>query len=192
MPVREIPIRTRSKSGYFYSHKNGRSVAYESLLEKKCFLMLEFDDEILSYEEQPLKIGNYVPDVLARTGNGKGVLIEVKYSREAENPDERLSAKFDALRRYCENGGWTFKIFTEKDVTEPYFSNLSLIYRYAPIKPDERISAYVKERGETDIATLLETGFDVSHVYALLARGGLKTNLRKELSPKSRIRMGDA
>ena len=192
MPVRDIPIQTRSKSGYFYSCKNRRSVAYESLLEKKCFLMLEFDEDIVSYEEQPLKIENYVPDVLAVTKDGKNVLIDVKYSEEAENPDEKLSAKFDALKKYCGDRGWTFKIFTEKDVNEPYFSNVSLIYRYASLKPDENILSFMKEREETNIENLMARGFDISHVYALLVQGKLKTDLRKELSPESRIRINDA
>lgn len=192
MPVREIPIQTRSKSGYFYSRKNRRSVAYESLLEKKCFLILEFDDDIVSYEEQPLKIENYVPDVLAVTKDGKNVLIEVKYSEEAENPDEKLSAKFDALKKYCGDRDWTFKIFTEKDVNEPYFSNISLIYRYVSLRPNEKILSFIRKRGKTDIKTLLETGFEVEHIYALLAKGKLKTDLRKELSLGSRIRINDA
>ena len=192
MPVRDIPIQTRSKSGYFYSRKNRRSVAYESLLEKKCFLMLEFDEDIVSYEEQPLKIDGYVPDVLAVTKEGKNVLIEVKYSEEAKNPDERLSAKFDALKKYCDGIGWIFKIFTEKDIDEPYFSNISLIYRYASLKPDEKILSFVKERGETNVESLMARGFDISHVYALLAQGKLKTDLRKELSLESRIRIYDA
>ncbi|WP_187648734.1 TnsA endonuclease N-terminal domain-containing protein [Nitrosophilus labii] len=192
MPVRKIPIQTRSKSGYFYSYKNGRSIAYESLLEKKCFLMLEFEEEIASYEEQPLKIKNYIPDVLAKTKDGKYILIEVKYSQETENPDKKLSKKFDVLEKYCNNIGWKFRLFTEKDVKEPYFSNLSFIYRYITLKPDEKILSYVDRIGETNIAKLLEYGFDASDIYALIAQGRMQTNLYKKLSPESRIRIGNA
>ena len=66
MPIRNIPIQNRSVAGYFYSYKNGKTIAFESQLEKKCFLMLEFDKNVISYEEQPLKINAYIPDILAK------------------------------------------------------------------------------------------------------------------------------
>lgn len=74
MPVRKIKKNYRSVTGYFASVKNGRNIAYESLLERDFFLLLEFDRLVSSYEEQPLRLsyryGNkdlpYTPDALVQ------------------------------------------------------------------------------------------------------------------------------
>ena len=190
MPVRKIPIQTRSKSGYFYSYKNQRSLSYESLLEKRCFLMLEFNNEVISYEEQPVKIENYVPDILVQRKDLPPLLIEVKYSKDIEKNDDKLQLKFQSIENYCKEKKSEFMIFTEKDVTEPYFSNISLLYRYIRRNPNEEILKYVRHCGETDIDTLLKEGYSTADIYALLAQGKLSANLYNELSPITKVKSG--
>ena len=59
MPVRKIPKNYRSVTGTFPSYKNKRNIFYESLLERDFYLLLEFNDDVDSYEEQPFKIYYY-------------------------------------------------------------------------------------------------------------------------------------
>ena len=194
MGVRKIPIQTRSVSGFFYSQKNNRLVQCESRLEKKFFLILEFEDDIVSYEEQPLKISRYIPDVLVKREKAKDLLIEVKYSKEANDPDEKLSEKFKTLRSYCLQNDLEFRIFTEKDVTEPYFSNISLIYHYATIEVSEKDVGQIREAirsyGEsTRLRDLIDKGCDISIVYAMVYRKLLDLNLYAKITNETIVRI---
>ena len=49
MPVRKIQKNFLSVTGVFYSLKNKKGIAYESLLKRDYFLFLEFDNTVLSY-----------------------------------------------------------------------------------------------------------------------------------------------
>jgi hypothetical protein len=196
LPVRKIPIQSKSVAGRFFSHKNNKLIDFESQLEKKCYLILEFDDNVLSYEPQPLKIENYIPDILAYRHNDIPLLIEVKYSDEAFNPDERLKRKFDALNKYAKNNNLEFKIFTEQDIKEPYFSNINLIYNYARISLNEEIISNILNsipKEGISIAKLLLTFNNnlnyLSHIYHLIFTGKIETNLNKKLSPNSILRI---
>ncbi|WP_456479215.1 TnsA endonuclease N-terminal domain-containing protein [Nautilia sp.] len=196
MPVRKIPIQSKSVAGRFFSHKNNKLIDFESQLEKKCYLILEFDTNIVSYEPQPLKIENYIPDILAYRANDIPLLIEVKYSDEAFNPDEKLKRKFDALNKYAKENNLEFKIFTEQDIKEPYFSNINLIYNYAKISiNDEIISNILKliPKEGISIAQLLtkvnnEMNY-LSHIYHLIFQKKLETNFNKKLSQNSILRI---
>ncbi len=70
--------------------KNKRNIDFESQLEKKFYLMFEFNDEIECYQEQPVKVETmfkgrkiiYIPDCLIYFRpvlNKKPLLIEIKY-----------------------------------------------------------------------------------------------------------------
>ena len=50
---RKIKKSYRSITGHFPSIKNNTSISFESKLEKAHFLFLEFDNEVISYQEQP-------------------------------------------------------------------------------------------------------------------------------------------
>ncbi len=61
MPVRKITNSgSRKNTGYVPSLKNERPIAYESLLERDCIYLFEFDDAISSYSEQPFKITYHI------------------------------------------------------------------------------------------------------------------------------------
>jgi len=191
---RKIPIQTRSVAGHFYSHKNKRLVQFESQLEKKCFLLLEFDDNVVSYIEQPLKIDKYFPDILVKQyANDKlDVLIEVKYFKEIENPTDKLKEKFKKLEEYCLTHNLKFEIFTERKIEEPYFSNISLIYNYSevkvPTKFKETILDQFDKSPEKRFKDLLTEKIQPSYIYALIFQKDLEINLYKKISKESIIR----
>lgn len=70
MPVRKIPKKHLCITGGFASRKNGVMESFESLLEKEYMLLLEFDDSVAGFEEQPVTIPlpglpkGYTPDFL--------------------------------------------------------------------------------------------------------------------------------
>ncbi len=196
MPVRKIPIQTQSVAGRFFSYKNNQLLDFESQLEKKCYLMLEFNDEVISYEPQPLKIDNYIPDILAHRKNNFPLLIEVKYSNEAFNPDEKLQKKFNTLEKYAQENNLEFKIFTEKEIKEPYFSNISLIYNYANINiTDEiknKIKSLIPKTGISIANLLLKLNNDIQYltcIYHLIFIKELDINLYQKINYNSIVRL---
>ena len=196
MPVRKIPIQTQSVAGRFFSHKNNKLIDFESQLEKKCYLLLEFNDEVISYEPQPLKVDNYIPDILAYRKNNNPLLIEVKYSDEAFNPDEKLQKKFKTLEQYAKNNNLEFKIFTEKDIKEPYFSNISLIYNYANINTTNEIKNKIKslipKSGISLANLLLKLNNDIqylAYIYHLIFIKELDINLYQKINYNSIVRL---
>jgi len=196
LPIRKIPIQTQSVAGRFFSHKNNQLLDFESQLEKKCYLLLEFNDEVISYEPQPLKINNYIPDILAYRKNNNPLLIEVKYSDEAFNPNEKLQKKFKTLEQYAKNNNLEFKIFTEKDIKEPYFSNISLIYNYANINiVDEikhKIKSLIPKSGISIANLLLKLNNDIQYlasIYHLIFIKELDINLYQKINYNSIVRL---
>ena len=140
--VRKIPVQTRSVAGYFYSVKNKRNIDFESQLEKKFYLMFEFNDEIESYQEQPVKVETvlngrkitYIPDCLIyfRPGLNKNpLLVEIKYLKEIKEKKEKIVNKVKVVSKYSKENGYLFKIFTDKKLNETYIDNIKFLYRYS-------------------------------------------------------------
>lgn len=91
---RKIKKNYRSITGHFPSIKNNTSIGFESKLEKAHFLSLEFDNEVISYQEQPQieicingKNKIYSADCYikrAKNSNKKDSIVEIKYTNEIE------------------------------------------------------------------------------------------------------------
>ena len=100
MPVRKLKKSYISCVGYFKSYKNNKQLAFDSILEREWFLYLEFDHEIISYEEQPFSMyyqlndskTRYTPDILVTYKDNSQKLFEVKYQDEIDS-DEDLQHK---------------------------------------------------------------------------------------------------
>lgn len=155
LPKRKPKKTFRSVTGYFPSKKNGRSIFFESMLEKTLFLSLEFDDNVLNYLEQPVKIEyklnnrktSYHPDCLVNYKKGKSKLIEVKYSSELIEKKEELEIKFNQARIYAKNNDMTFETFDEKCINQITIRNMEFLYSFATCPSDE-------QKEKTIIATL--------------------------------------
>ncbi len=53
MPVRSIPRNYRSLTAKVNNARNRVAVAFESMLERDFYLLLDFDSTVASFEEQP-------------------------------------------------------------------------------------------------------------------------------------------
>ena len=86
MLMRKIRKSHISVTGYFSSYKNKRQINFESKLEHDFYLLLEFDETIKSYQEQPFKVyyifqdkkRRYTPDTLVNYTNDTQKVFEVK------------------------------------------------------------------------------------------------------------------
>lgn len=191
MSIRKIPIQNSSIAGNFFSFKNNKMMKFESQLEKKCFLTLEFDDDAISYIEQPLKIERYIPDILVKRKNEKDLLIEVKYFSEVEKKTEKLTKKLKIVQQYCDDNNMEFKVFTDKDLKYPYFSNISLIYNYSSINIEKEIEdniIHLIAKGNIEtLSDVAKNGIDICYVYKMIFDKKIEINLWKNMNYNTKI-----
>lgn len=215
MPVRKIPKNYLSVTGTFSSAKNGKSLGYESLLERDLMILLEFDDAVERFEEQPVKIPfavnskqskAYVPDILIHyrpVSSGetpRPVLGEVKHTEDLKKNKVKYAPKFAAASLYAEERGWDWRKFTEKDIRTDYLENLKFLREYHSAEPDvellnEVIGHLRKARGSESFESLLKSLcsteskelYIVPAIWHLLAAKRIVANLKKPLDTKIKL-----
>ena len=196
---RKIKKNYRSITGHFPSIKNNTSISFESKLEKAHFLSLEFDNEVISYQEQPqIEIcinGNdkiYSADCYikrSKNSNKKDSIVEVKYTNEIEKRKEYFEKKFEAATISANKLSLEFEIYTEKIHSEIYLDNLDFLYRYKlqPIenKYEVQMLKILNKKNKIsafDLANLvsensIEYGLISNCIWDLVCKEKLKTNL---------------
>ncbi|MDX4028286.1 TnsA endonuclease N-terminal domain-containing protein [Aliarcobacter skirrowii] len=196
---RRIKKNYRSITGHFPSIKNNTSIAFESKLEKAHFLSLEFDNEVISYQEQPqIEIcinGNdkiYSADCYikrAKNSNKKDSIVEVKYTNEIEKKKEYFEKKFESAKISANKLNLDFEVYTEKIHSEIYLDNLDFLYRYKlqsiENKYEDQILKMLNKNNKIsafDLANLIsknpiEYGLISNCIWDLVCKEKLKTNL---------------
>ena len=183
MPVRRIPKSHCSLTGEVASTKrvawglNGGRAAFESSLERDLLILLDFDPEVLCYEEQPVRIDyvdaggrhrHYTPDVLVRwrrdgvsAGGMRPLLAEVKYRSTLRKDWADLKPRFQAARSEARARGWTFRILTEVEIRTPYLQNARFLSPYRRLASDGATANWILTTlyrlGQSDPETLLGT-----------------------------------
>lgn len=197
-PQRKIKKNYRSVTGHFPSIKNGKSVAYESKLEKTFFLTLEFDNNVASYQEQPQisinfqkRIKTYSADCYVRydeAANIPDLLIEVKYTQELEKRKEYFEEKFASIRQACDDLNLDFQIFTEQNYPQVYIDNLDFLYRYKTHGREKKFDDQILSFNFTDATTASKIANTLTNdpkelivasnaIWGLVAAGKLTTDL---------------
>jgi len=105
--------------GRYWSATMGDLVEYESYLECKCFMLLDFDVDVVEFASQPMVIDGvdgqgswrHVPDVFARRADGSAWLLDVKNPERLERPEVRLQAERTA--RVCARLGCDYQMVGE-------------------------------------------------------------------------------
>jgi len=215
MPVRKIPKNYLLVTGVFSSAKNGKSLGYESLLERDLMILLEFDDSVEGFEEQPVKVPfvvngkklkPYVPDILihylpATSGEvRRPVLGEVKESEDLKKNKAKYAPKFEAASLYADERGWEWHIFTEKEIRTPYLDNLKFLREYYSAEPDPALQHEVihylqNARNPITVEVLLQnlcpTEDRVLHIapaiWHQVATKHIAADLKKLLTMKSKL-----
>lgn len=166
MSTRKIKKSYISCTGYFASYKNKIQIAFESVLERDFYMLLEFDENVISYAEQPITINyeykdgskrKYTPDCLVTYKDGTQRYYEVKYINEIRN-DNELREKLDFLKSYFyDEYTLKFDIFTDEEIGRIYLDNLKFLYKFAFIPQDnEKIVKINKILNEVDKLTVKE------------------------------------
>lgn len=171
MPVRSIPRNYRTVTGTVPVAAIGRSVAFESPLERDFYILIDFDDRVESVEEQPLQVvylhhnganRRYTPDALVIYKSASGLrptLFEIKGSQELVEKWDELEPRFRAAHRYCKDRGWRFRIMNERRIRSPFLDNAKLLRRHRSRNVDElvvqRIRMILRQQPGLNVAALL-------------------------------------
>jgi hypothetical protein len=203
MGVRRITNGGRKVIGKFPSIKNGRMVWWESQIERDYLYLLEIDPDVVSYEEQPLKIRYYLdgephlytPD-LRVIRRDKQQIVEVKDKKAAVR--EEYVELFRRVAPICQDQGYEFVVVTDQDIRiQPKLDNIKLICKYAKasVTSVHQILLYslfadmASLTLEEIIGGFASKGIPNSVVYALIYRGILSVDLMQPIGKTSVAQM---
>lgn len=152
MSTREIKKSHISVTGYFSSYKNKRLINFESKLEHDFYLLLEFDETVKSYIEQPFKVyyiyqdkkRRYTPDTLVSYVDGIQKVFEIKPIFKIQN-DLELQEKIELQKQKIkEEKNLELCIFTDANINKIYMDNIKIIYNFAFIKENKEIQDKIR------------------------------------------------
>lgn len=124
-------------------------------------ILLDFDDQVKWYEEQPVRIPvegvprGYVVDLVVHfhQESRPTELVEVKIQEDLDINADLYAPKFEAATAYCAAKGWIFVKKTEIDIRTPRLENLKFLRRYRNITPAEqqlrRVVEILTDHGDT-------------------------------------------
>lgn len=212
LPVRKIPMGRRSLTGSHHWDARALGVAFESSLERDFVTLMLLDDDIINIEEQPVKIsytrnGNathYTPDFLITFSLRECALIEIKFEEELNNKIEELSSKFEAASNFATNKGWSFEVWTERDIRTDRLINAKFLLPYRREKRDEGIAdrlldfVHKSPRDVLFLSQVLDTCFDdekdrgrgLRAMWWLIANGELQIDFDKKIHNNVVISLG--
>ncbi len=152
MLMRKIKKSHISVTGYFSSYKNKRQINFESKLEHDFYLLLEFDETIKGYQEQPFKVyyiyqdkkRRYTPDTLVNYIDSTQKIFEVKPMFKIKN-DIELQEKMELQKQKIkEEKNLELLIFTDENMDKIYMNNIKIIYNFAFIRVNKEIQDKIR------------------------------------------------
>nr|WP_240895380.1 TnsA-like heteromeric transposase endonuclease subunit [Kineococcus siccus] len=133
-PVRAFPTwpHKRSYDGWWWAATTGRSIGYESWLERDHLMLFDHDPDVTGIASQPFWImfedaagavrgdegrvsrgPSHAPDFFLRLRDGSGVVVDVRPLARLDAATEQV---FDRTKRLCQQLGWQYRVCTDLDV----------------------------------------------------------------------------
>jgi putative transposase len=149
--VREIGLGHASLTGHYVTRK-GIDLPWESVLERDCFMLCDYEPSVTGLMAQPLRVGRHVPDLKLETKNGS-YLVDVK-------PETKLleiwlsdRTRFAETQGYSEREKISYNFFTDAARYElsTRLAVLKYIHQYG--KDEPRINV-----DPTTVSESLESG----------------------------------
>lgn len=146
-PTRRITPSHLSVTGKKPSKKTGNTHRFESSLERDYITLLEFDERVDFYVEQPFTIHYlhegknriYTPDffVVYKPSVGtQPLLSEIKYKADLQRHQKDYRPKFTAAAQFAFANGYRFKVITEDEIRTDYLQNATFLSRYTQEEVD--------------------------------------------------------
>jgi hypothetical protein len=112
---------SRHTPGRYWSASNGDLVAYESYLESKWMMLLDFDPQVVRFASQPFQllhhdvalVARHVPDLFVRYADGSAEVIDVK--NPTRMGDRKVLTQAERTATACIEVGWGFRLVGEPE-----------------------------------------------------------------------------
>lgn len=158
----------------FLPFKDGKSIPYESILERDCITYFAFRKDVTNIVSQPITIPfikngrkyHYTPDFYIEfdtTSGLKPLIIEVKPTSKWQKHWRDWSDKWKAMINYCKENGYQFHIFDESRIYHQALDNIQFLARY------QRISYEPTEFEEIKKLLLLHQSLTLSDLKVALS-----------------------
>lgn len=200
-----------------YSFRHGKTIWFESTLERDFILKQEFDTNVIDIVSQPVEIpyvtelGNnatYTPDFLVQFIGADGtntklcsvpILVEIKPRKKLQDDWHKLKCKFKAANKFAVSMGWKFKIFDENRVRDQYWKNLMFLRRFRKsfLADDEQqlLLAILDQEGVVEIKNLFlylnkeqdEFQKIFTSILILLAKRILDCNFSSQINGNTKV-----
>ncbi|WP_040726216.1 TnsA endonuclease N-terminal domain-containing protein [Thiomicrorhabdus sp. Kp2] len=189
-PARKIKKSSVKNIVRFPSSKNNRTLLLESILESQFALLLEYDNNVEEYFEQPKtffledenrKTYRYTPDFLIVFKNGSRKFIEVKPKKEVESG--KFSKVFNLFQQRSAQSGDGFEVMSEEYIQKkPLLQNLKYFYRF---RKHQILNMELFEEISNQVTTPvtfkdLHQNYDLKSLYQLIAFGYIKFDINNE------------
>ncbi len=202
MRKRKVITRRTARVVYkFPSVRQGRTIYCESSLEFNYAHLLEFDQNVLSYQEQPLtltyflegKAHRYTADFQVDSRASRD-LVEVKPTEDCASPENQRI--FRAVKSAANKRGYGFVVADGDQIgRQPRLSNIKLLWKYArtPLHPEHQLLCVAVFAGtrKLTLGALFEAfrakGYSRQVVYSLIWHGMLAVDLALSLIPSAAV-----
>ncbi len=198
MAVRTVSNRGGNVIGKFPSLKMERMVQFESLVELDYLHLLDYEQDVEKFEEQPLtieylyggKILHYTPDFHV-VRSGRNWLIECKADKFVDTDENQR--KFAAATVWCHERGWNFAVATADQIRAGYrLQNVKFLTRYARQKVDPAVrssifAAILEANSPFSVADLAkqthsqDISISLAAIFHMLFRHELESDLDQAL-----------
>jgi len=182
--------------GTFPSLKLDRPVRYTSTLERDLLFVLEYDIQVLRYQEQPFSVQAVLDDGVAHTytpdyaiwTSADRLLVECKPA--SQMTDAHTHQQIQIGTRWSRLHAWSFTVVTDVELRQgARLANLKLLWRYSRLTISEADRCDLQQRchSGTTLSNLTETPDTLPTVLALLFHGHLQTDLSQPLTAQSQV-----
>lgn len=213
-PARKIPRSYRNVTGRVAMAGAERSVHFESPLERDFYILLDFNPEVESVQEQPFRIEyldsdgalrTYYPDALvtfASETDRKPMLCEVKPREQLRTRWAELRPRFRAAVAFAAKRGWKFKIYSDLEIRGEYLDNVKLLREYRQYPVDEMLWGRIQKTLRDEPVHLAElvsacsskaisSGMVMPQIWRQICAGRLVTDLERKIDHHTEVRLAE-
>ncbi|MEP7288623.1 MAG: TnsA endonuclease N-terminal domain-containing protein [Chloroflexota bacterium] len=183
--------------GTFPSLKLNRSIRYTSTLERDFLFVLEYEAQVVRYQEQPFEVSGmfdgglhrYTPDYAVWTAQQQ-TLVECKPAMLLQ--DRHTQQQIAVGTQWAMLHGWQFEVVTDRSLREGYqLANLKLLWRYSrlPVSSSQRheFDEALAQTNPVTLGQLAQTPEQLNCVFYLLFHHELRTDLSRPLDTHSPV-----
>jgi hypothetical protein len=182
-------------SNKFYGHKINSHVWYESNNERNRFLMLEFDENVISYSTQPETFDvygiEYSPDILVHTKRNGDYYEEVKgdYYLKKDDFEERFKLQKKCVKALSR---LPLHLVTESEIKKAPLRTLNRLNKYQ--RQDINKGIEIKELPTKPILfsqlqdiVCSKFNANIGDVWTLFSHSVFTFDLKNELTPNTLV-----